>query len=281
MSLRRKVIPLFIAGMLSVAVYSQQTVQAAESATSPATQSGIGTQQKAASDEIDAKALLIGMAKKLAGARQFSVSIHMNYDVVQASGQKIQFSEVRKVQLSRPNHLRVDTQQSDGDAGGLVFDGTTLTLFSPTENVYSQTTHSGDVDAAIRYAVGTLGIRVPLARMVTTTFAQELQKLSTAVDYVEQNVLGPAPTDHIAAQTQDVDYQIWIDKDLLPTRMVLTYKNEPGQPQFQAVFSSWNLSSNIDDSTFTFTPAKGAERIPTLLPASRQDGTKKTQGDAS
>jgi hypothetical protein len=147
--------------------------------------------------------------------------------------------------------------------------------------VYSQTTHPGDVDAAVRYAVGTLGIRVPLARMVTTTFPQELQKLSTTVDYVEQDVLGAVPTDHIAARTRDVDYQVWIGEDLLPTRLILTYKNAPGQPQFQAVFSSWNLSANIDDSTFTFTPAKGAERIPTLLPASRQDGTNKTQGDAS
>jgi hypothetical protein len=60
----------------------------------------------------------------------------MNYDVVQASGQKIQFSEVRKVQISRPDYLRVDTQQSDGDAGSLMFDGKTLTLFSLTDNVY-------------------------------------------------------------------------------------------------------------------------------------------------
>lgn len=94
------------------------------------------------------------MAKTLAGAKAFSVAMHMNYDVVQASGQKIQFSEVRTVQISRPDNLRVDSQQSDVDAGGLIFDGKTLTLFNTTENVYSQTTHPGDVDAAVRYAVG-------------------------------------------------------------------------------------------------------------------------------
>ncbi len=281
MTFTQKVIPLIIAGMFSVPAYSEQSEQAAASAANPATQSGIETEQKKASGAIDANSQLEGMAKKLAGARQFSVTIHMNYDVVQASGQKIQFSEVRKVQISRPDYLRVDSQQSDGDAGGLIFDGKTLTLFSTTENVYSQTTHSGDVDAALRYAVGKLGIRVPLARMLTTTFPQQLQQLDTAVAYVEHDVLGAMPTDHIAAQTRDVDYQVWIGSDMLPTRMVLTYKNAPGQPQFQAVFSSWNLTSSINDSTFTFTPAKGAERIPTLLPASRQDGMNKTQGDAS
>ena len=205
----------------------------------------------------------------------------MNYDVVQASGQKIQFSEVRKVQISRPDYLRVDTQQSDGDAGSLMFDGKTLTLFSLTDNVYSQTTHPGDVDATLRYAVAKLGIRVPLARMLTTTFPQQLQQRDTSVAYVERDVLGAMPTEHIAAQTRDVDYQVWIGSDLLPTRMVLTYKNAPGQPQFQADFSAWDLTSSINASTFTFKPATGAEKIPTLLPASRQDGMNKTQGDAS
>lgn len=97
MPFTRKVIPLIIAGMISIPVYSDKSEQEAESAANPPTQSGIETEQKEASGAIDAKSQLDGMAKKLAGARQFSVSIHMNYDVVQASGQKIQFSEVRKV----------------------------------------------------------------------------------------------------------------------------------------------------------------------------------------
>jgi hypothetical protein len=281
MTFTQKVIPLIIAGMLSVPAYSQQSEQGAESAPNAAVQAGTEAEQKETSGERDARSLIDGMARKLADARQFSVSIHMNYDVVQASGQKIQFSEVRKVQISRPDYLRVDTQQSDGDAGGLIFDGRTLTLFNRTDNVYSQTTHPGDVDAMLRYAVGKLGIRVPLARLLTTTLPQQLQKLTTTVDYVEQDSLGAMPTDHVAAQSRDVDYQIWIGGDMLPARMVLTYKNAPGQPQFQAVFSSWNLTSSINDSTFTFTPAKGAERIPNLLPASRQDGMNKTQGGAS
>ena len=281
MTFTRKVIPLIIAGIFSIPAYSQQGEQAAVSAASSAAQSGITSEPKEASGEIDAEALLVGMAKKLAGAKQFSVSMHMNYDVVQESGQKIQFGEVREVQISRPNYLRVGSQQSDGDAGGLIFDGKTLTLFSETENVYSQTTHPGDVDAAVRYAVAKLGIRVPLARMLTSTLPQELQRLNTDVVYVEHNILGSMPTDHIAVQTRDVDYQVWIGRDMLPTRMILTYKNAPGQPQFEAVFSSWNLTPIIDESTFTFTPAQGAERIPTLLPASRQDGMNKTQGGAS
>lgn len=50
------------------------------------------------------------MAKKLAETKQFSVTMHMGYDVVQKSGQKIEFSEIRKTTINRPNHLRVDAR---------------------------------------------------------------------------------------------------------------------------------------------------------------------------
>ncbi len=214
----------------------------------------------------DAEQLLFGMMKKVAGIPQYSVSVRMGYDVVQESGQKIEFGEVRHVIMDRPNHIRVDTVQSDGDKGLFIYDGQVITLFSETENVYSQTAHPGNLDSAIRYAVGTMGVRMPLARMLTTAFPAALKKMSTGIDYVEKNVLDEPPTDHIAGRLKDVDYQVWITEDLLPRRIIITYKNAPGQPQFWAEYSDWNLKPKVSAKTFTFTPPKGAEKIQSLLP---------------
>jgi len=264
MTFIRKIIPLMILGMICFPVLS---VQAEE-----------GSSKSGAELNNKAEMQLDQMARKLAGAKQFSVTMNMSYDVVQESGQQIQFSEVRKVKISRPNHFRVDGQQSDGDTTGLVFDGKVLTLFHTTENVYSQTEQTGDVNAALRYAIGKLGIRVPLARLLVTTLPQELKKLNMNVDYVEHNTLGDMPTDHIAIQAKDVDYQIWIRKDLLLARIVLTYKNEPGQPQFQADFSDWNMTSAIKNSVFTYIPAKGAEKIKTLVPDRQSKVVSKVEG---
>lgn len=226
----------------------------------------------------DARSQLVDMAKKLAEAKQFNVSIHMSYDVVQASGQKIQFSEIRKVRINRPNHLRVDTQQSDGDVGGLVYDGKAITLFNKGENVYSQVSYPGDVDAAVRYAVSKLDIRIPLARLLVTSFPEEIQRLSSKVDYIERDVLSAPPTDHIAGRASNVDYQFWITKDSLLKRIVLTYKDAPGQPQFQAEFSDWNFTPKTRNSTFTFVPPKGAEKIPTLIPTVQTNVGDKVNG---
>ncbi len=227
----------------------------------------------------DSKALFMDMARTLSQAQQFSVIMHMSYDAVQDSGQKIEFSELRKVIIQRPNNLRVDAKQSDGDQSELVFDGKTITLFNKSENVYSLTDSPGNVDAAIRYAGGKLGIRIPLARMLVTSLPQELEKMITEVEYVEKDTLGD-PLDHIAVRSQDIDLQAWIAEDKLPRRIVLTYKNAPGQPQFRAEFTDWNLAPKIPANTFSFTPPKSAEKIPTLLPQSQSQPGQTKKGGA-
>jgi hypothetical protein len=230
--------------------------------------------------DAEAKAQLLRMAQNLANAETFSVSIRMGYDVVQTSGQKLQFGEKREILVARPNKVRVKAEQSDGDSGGLLFDGTQITLFSKSANVYSVTEKPGTLDAAIRYMVGELGMRVPLARLLQTTLAQDLEKLSSNVEYVEKNTLDMTPTDHLAGQLPDADYQIWVASDKLPRRIVLTYKNAPGQPQFWAEFSNWNLAPTVTDTTFVFSPPKDAEKIPTLIPARKQEAMNKTPGGA-
>jgi hypothetical protein len=218
---------------------------------------------------------LLAMARTLAGAQRFGVTLHMRYDAVQASGQKVEFAEVRKVRLDRPGRVRVDTVQSDGDESRLVFDGKTLTLYSGRENVYSQSEHAGDVDSVVRFAVRELGVRVPLARLLVSTLPDEIERLSREVVLVERSRLDGELTDHLAGRTPDVDYQIWLGEDTLPRRIVLTYRHEPGQPQFRADFSDWNFAPAVSDAIFAFNAPEGAERIPTLLPRGRAAG----QGD--
>lgn len=228
----------------------------------------------------EAESRLVDMAAKLADTKQFTVTIHMTYDVFQASGQVIEFGEVRSLQISRPDFFRVDVQQSDGDMGGLIFDGQTITQFSETQNVYSQIDRPGNIDGVIRYVVGELGVRFPLARMLVSSFPQEILRLTNGVDIVERNTLGPVATDHIAGRTDDLDYQVWIREDNFPTRIVLTYKNDPGQPQFRADFSNWDTAPSLRRASFTYKAADKSEKIPILLSVNAASATEQKKGDA-
>jgi len=222
---------------------------------------------------------LLKMAQKISKAKAFSVSLRMGYDVVQEDGEKIEFNEIRQIKLKRPGFIRVEGTKSNGEKVGLVFDGNVMTQYNLKQKVYAQLEKKSDLDGLIHYAVSTLSIRIPLARMLVTTFPDELKRICKEVYFVERDVVvAKKPTRHYAGRTDDVDLQVWIADDNLPRRLVITYKKEDGEPQFWADFKDWNLSPKFSKKDFSFVPEKGMERIPILIPV-RKKGSENTGGE--
>ena len=223
-----------------------------------------GQNPTASPAEPEAMPILKKMSEYLAQAGRFSVNVRNGYDVVQESGQKIEFGELRKVIVSRPDHLRIETERSDGEKGLVIFDGKQITVYPPNENVYASASKPGTIDETIQYAVSDLKVRVPLAMMLLSTLPSEIDRRVVSADYVEKTTILDVPCDHLAVRTgQGVDFQVWVaqGEQPLPRRIVITYISETGQPQFWADLSDWNLAPEISDALFAFTPPNGAERI--------------------
>jgi hypothetical protein len=207
--------------------------------------------------------LLSGMADFLAGLPGFKVSLVCSYDVVQDSGQKIEFSELRQISLTRPDKLRVEQIGSDGAQDLVIFDGKDISIIDGELGVFSQAPQPGSIDDSVLYFVRDLGIRLPLAAMLSSRLPEEIEHRVKSVDYVEfTDILGP-PAHHIAARTDTVDFQVWIadGERPLPLRIVLTYKTDPGEPQFRAQFLDWNEKAQMADDAFRFQPPDGARQI--------------------
>jgi hypothetical protein len=233
--------------------------------------------RQAVAEPTEPKAILMRMAEFLAKSPRFSVNLRDNYDAVQASGQKIEFGETRKVTVSRPNGLRVESEHSDGEKHLVLYDGKDITVFTPSQNIYAQAAKPGGIDAAIMYFLRDLHMRLPLAMLLTSRFPAELERRTQALDYVERTAIDGTPVHHLAGRTETVDYQVWIAEGAqpLPLRVVLTYKKAEGQPQFRAQFADWNFSPEIQDAQFAFTPPEGAQKIAFLaqLPKIALQGT--------
>ena len=236
-----------------------------------------GPAPQAVAEPKEAKDILLRMAEFVARTPRFSVNVQDSYDVLQGSGQKVEFSETRTITVSRPNQLRVEAVQSDGDENLLLYDGKDITVFSPSQNVYAQASKPGGIDEAVRYFLKDLGMRLPLAALLLSRFPGEIQRRTRSLDYVEKTKIEGRPVHHLAGRADTVDYQFWIPEGAqpLPLRMVLTYKNAEGQPQFRAQFSDWNLAPEVQDSQFTFSPPEGARKISFLaeLPQSTLQGS--------
>ena len=227
----------------------------------------VGAEEKAAAptgaETPDAKGILVHMAEFLGKTQRFTVTLTADYDVLQKSGQMIEFRETRRITESRPDGLRVEVEQSDGDKQLLVYDGKDLSVSSSSPNVYAQTSKPGGVDPAVVYFVKDLRMRLPLAMVLLSRFPAEIERRTQSIDYVEKISMDGQPAHHLAGRTETVDYQFWIADGPQPLllRAVLTYKNSKGEPQFRAQFSDWNLAPKIPDAQFAFTPADGAQKI--------------------
>lgn len=225
------------------AVAQQQPAAPVQQAASP---------QQATASEAQARDLLMRMGRYLSTLPAFSVSVSSNYDVVQPSGQKIEFGEARKVVVQRPNHLRTDTERSDGERTTAVFTGTDMELLDVSNKIYASAPQPGGIDESILHFVSDLKMRFPMAMLLMSRLPVELERRVRQVDYVETAQLSGTPVHHLAARGDTADFQVWVrDGDRpLPVRVVITYKDEPGQPEFRADFRDWNLRPAISATTF-------------------------------
>jgi hypothetical protein len=219
----------------------------------------------------EAAALLQGMVDYLVGLQSFSVSFRAGYDVVQSTGQKVEFGETRRVTLARPDRLRMEKVTSENGRDLVIFDGRTISVLNADEGVYAQAPQPGSVDESLVYFVRSLRMRMPLAVLLTTRLPEVLPGRVRSVDYVESTEILGVPTHHIAGRGENVDFQFWITEGAqpLPRRVVITYVQSPGQPQFWANFADWNTSPQLPTNAFEFSPPKNGRRIPFAVQLAR------------
>ncbi len=224
---------------------------------------------------------LLRMANFLARLEQFSVALRSGYDVVQESGQKIEFGEQRDMTLVRPNRFRINVRTSDGEASAAVFDGQAVKVFNATQNLYAVSEISGDIDAAITHFVRDLQMRLPLALLFVTSLPKELAQRVLDAEIVETTTIADQSYFPLAARGHSVDFQVWLPTtgDPLPHRIILTYKHEEGQPQYWANLTEWNLAPNPSASWFALDIPKEAARIPFLAQVRRATAAPSTPGE--
>jgi hypothetical protein len=213
-----------------------------------------------------AQEILKRMADFLKQTKQYTVTVDSEYDVVQKSGEKIEFGEVRKLTVVRPDRIRVDTESRDGRKGMLCYNGQDIVIFDAKDNVYSSERKPSDLDHLFDHFKDDLEINLPLGQVFSAGLEKVKTKKISSVSYVGEATIAGVRCDHLAGATGKVDFQIFVAQgdQPLPRRIVITYRKETGKPQFRAQISDWQLNVNVPESTFAFTPPQGAERIPFL-----------------
>ncbi len=200
----------------------------------------------------------------LAAQSRFSFHAELSYDVMQADGEQLEFGGSREFTVRRPDRMRFEATDRGGAAKTLTFDGTTIFVDLPSQKAYVSIERPGTLYAAIDHLVDDLGVPAPLEDLIGMNFAAEIRPRIQSGYFVGSAVFGNRRCDHLAYRLPHVDVQMWIEQGErpLPCRISITYLREPGQPQFRAQLSDWNLEPDVADSRFTFEPPDGALRVP-------------------
>jgi hypothetical protein len=212
--------------------------------------------------EPQADKLLRRMSDYLAGRQQFSLKAESTLEAVLTSGQKLQYDSPATLMVSRPNKLRAHRK---GDLANQEFfyDGKTLTLYNPRENLYATTAAPATLDETLDFAREKLDILAPAAELLYKNAAEKMLKEASAGFVVGQSIVAGVKCSHLAFRGAEVDWQIWIEEGdkPLPRKFMITTKQISGAPQFTVLIRSWDVATKLSNQEFTFTPPKGAKKI--------------------
>ena len=160
--------------------------------------------------------------------------------------------------------LLIDPYARDGTEMTLVFDGDAISIDLTGQNAYVSVKKPGTLDAALDYMVDDLGTPAPLADLMYSEFYSGIADRIVSGFIVGESRIGKCECLHLAFSTEDIDAQLWVEdgERPLPFRLVITYKQAEGSPQFWAQFSKWDLKPDTPDSVFAFSVPEGAELLP-------------------
>jgi hypothetical protein len=202
-----------------------------------------------------------------------SIEVADTMDEVLKTGEKIQYSHVRTLKVSEPKQFWIE---STGDITNTTIwkDDKTFTLLDRTNNVYSQVAAPGTIDETMDMLVDKYGVTTPLADLLTDDLYSVLMKNAKTCRYLGLHYADGIKCHHIAATQKNIDWQIWVDAGDVPQlrKIVITYKQRPGSPQYVAVLKTFKELDQVPEDTFTFKAPEGAKKI-SFLPVKK--GTKK------
>ena len=202
-----------------------------------------------------------------------SAEIIDTMDEVLKTGEKIQYSHVRKLKISEPKQFWIE---STGDITNTTIwkDDKTFTLLDRNNNVYSQVAAPGTIDETMDMLVDKYGVTTPLADLLSDDMYSALMKNTKTCRYLGLHYADGIKCHHIAATQKNIDWQIWVDAGEMPQlrKIVITYKQRPGSPQYVAVLKSFKELDQVPEDTFLFKAPEGARKI-SLLPVKK--GSKK------
>jgi len=222
--------------------------------------------------------LLQQMSAKLAQAQKLSFKVDRKLDAALVEGRNVPEDAKIEISVSRPNKFLVKSDSPDS-ARQFVFDGQNLSIYDGKMNLYSTVPVPGTIDEVMAKINEQYGFTPPLAEFILSDPYRALSPRIKSQEYKGKETVGGVECHHLSFGGEMIDSELWIGvADLLPRKLVATFKDYEGDPQLQADFSDWNLAATPDDKSFTFVAPQDADKIEMVTEAQMKETASKVAG---
>jgi hypothetical protein len=222
-----------------------------------------GTRLQAQNVDTAALYIMQRMSNTLKNLSSCSVHVQAFYDTPSDDLGLIKRSKDEMVYATFPNQLRVDVKD-ENERHALIYDGKQLIYYSYDDNDYSSIDNVPSTTLeTIQLVSKTYGIEVPAADFFYPSFVDDIKSTAITLSFLGRSKIDGKECLHIAGKDSTMSYQFWIQNDplFLPVKLVIVYNNRPGVPQYEAVYSDWNLNVNLPKSLFDFTAPPQSQKI--------------------
>jgi hypothetical protein len=209
-----------------------------------------------------ADAILTKACGLLTSSDSFSFHADILFDQLLPSQVKVQFAAAMDYAVQRPDELAV-VYDSDIGAKRIWYHGKTLTIYDPPHAVYAVATVPDSIEDMFEYVAKNYHLTMPLADLAYSDPCAMVRKRVIFGGYIGVNNVNGVACDHVAFSSKNVDLQLWVDHTGKPIlrKIVITYRSQPGSPEFIAFLSNWKYGAKIPGSHFKPELPASAKRI--------------------
>jgi hypothetical protein len=218
--------------------------------------------QPAKTADVDPKQVLRQMCDYLNSLKEFSFKGEVTDDHTYAAGNKLQFAFGLEGYVKRPDKIRLNAK-GDLQNKELFYDGKAISIYDTVKKAYAAAPMPSTIDEALAKASSDYGIRLIPAQLAKTNLFEQITKGLEDEVYVGESMVFGVKCHHVAFDNGKVEGQFWVeasDKPLL-RKVVLTYKDVEFSPQWTLYLTEWNVSPQLADNLFAFSPPQGAVKI--------------------
>lgn len=206
--------------------------------------------------------ILKGMCDYLAGLDKFSAVAQTTNDRLTTTGEKVQVSARRMIYLSRPDRVRVDVKDDNGERR-VVYDGKTVSMLDRTKNAYTVLQVPETIDGALDALARDYRIVVPLEDLMYKDLFARINNRVTAGQFLGLHAVNGVDCNHLAFSTDNSSWELWVDsgEKPVPRRITIDYGRDEERSRYSADIVAWIASPEYTASTFEFKLPAGATRF--------------------